>query len=426
MRLPKLKNWLLPIYLLAFAGSAVTFLSPVFNATSRWIVLAIVLSYLYFNGKLTRPLRTDFGILTLAFALWALATGIWSEVPELSYLKAVAFLFISLGGIAIGHAWVGQHGIQDSLKYLGPLTVVTILAGLTGQVTGEGYYQIGSVEVYQGMVSNPNMFGSLLAMCSPFLAWQIYCNWENKRKRGLWLIFGGISSYYLLGSSSRASFLVVLCMLLGFFLSMRHSRRINILALAGVLIASILVLAPQGVEQILNKYIYKGQQAEAGVTYSRDEVWSESYELAVKGGVIGGGYGVTIGDNSFQGGLTAIGYGREKGNSQFAIAEETGLVGLGIYLISLWFLFACLVQSFVRMLHGPRKALLGIVTGTLVGMIVQSALEAWWVSPASPESGYFWVLAGVALALTGKLSRKVTPRANPSQHIRATHISLTD
>lgn len=412
MHLLKLKDWLLPIYMLAFAGSAVSFLSPVFNTTSRWIVVACVATYFLLNGKLTRPLRTSFGLLTLIFALWALATSIWSEIPQLSYMKAFAFLLISFTGLASGQAWVRRNLQQDSLKYLGLLTVVTLLSGLLGQATGQGDGS-GPVTMYQGMTSNPNMFGSLLAMCSPFLAWHSVCNWGDKKKRALWLLLAGVGLYYLLASTSRASILIVLCTLLGLFLTLGKSSKIPVLVVVGALIMSVLLFAPQQVEQISSRFIYKGAAIEQGATYSRDEVWRESYELAVEGGWTGGGYGVTIGDSQFHGGLSAVGYGREKGNSQFAIAEETGLIGLTIYFASLVFLFAHLGRVVVALPRGPQKTLLGIVMGTLFGMVVQSMFEAWWVAPASPESAYFWVLAGVALALAGMPRQATTTPMNP-------------
>ena len=425
MHLPKLNNWLIPVYLLAFAGSAVSFLSPLFNSTSRWIVLAFVITYFLLSGKLTRPLRTSFGLLTLVFALWAIGTGIWSEVPQLSFPKAFAFLLISFAGLAGGQVWVRQNTHQNALRYLGPLTAVTLLAGLLGQATGQGSDYMGDIAIYRGMTGNSNMFGSLLAMCSPFLAWQTYCIWSNKRKRNVWLLLSGVCLYYLLATTSRGAILVVLYTVLGLFLTLGQSRKILLLVSIGALIGSIFIFAPAQVEEISNRFIYKGQANEQGITYSRDEVWRESYELAVKGGWTGGGYGVTIGDSQFRGGLSAVGYGREKGNSQFAIAEETGLIGLTLYLISLVFLFAHLGRVVVRLPRGAHKTLLGIVTGTLVGMIFQSMFEAWWVAPASPESAYFWVLAGVALALADSARRaKIGSTVDFSHRILLSHNSF--
>jgi hypothetical protein len=124
------------------------------------------------------------------------------------------------------------------------------------------------------------------------------------------------------------------------------------------------------------------------VLYTRREVWQISYDQAKKGGWLGGGYGVTIGDTEFEGGFTAVGYGREKGNSQLAIIEETGLIGFALYLNSLLPLFSSLLKSQKRWRRRPEKVLRGIVTGTLFGMLISSVFEAWWVAPSSPESVY--------------------------------------
>src|SRR5262249_43946651 len=150
----------------------------------------------------------------------------------------------------------------------------------------------------------------------------------------------------------------------------------------------------------INKdYIFKRSGEESGILFSRRSVWQKSYENAEEGGLFGAGYGVTVGDTAFEGGLTAFGYGREKGNAQLAIVEETGLVGLGFYLILLLTLFTRLVGAHMREKNSDIKVALGIVTGALAGFTMMSVFEAWWVAPGSPESAYFWSLAGVALCL---------------------------
>ena len=55
---------------------------------------------------------------------------------------------------------------------------------------------------------------------------------------------------------------------------------------------------------------------------------SDIFQLAARFYFRSPQFGNSIGGGSFAGGLTAVGYGREKGNTQLAIVEETGLVGL--------------------------------------------------------------------------------------------------
>ena len=69
------------------------------------------------------------------------------------------------------------------------------------------------------------------------------------------------------------------------------------------------------------------------IIYSRQSAWDVSWNMAKQGGWFGAGYGVSVDRGSFRGGLTAVGYGREKGNTQLAIMEETGIVGLAIHVL---------------------------------------------------------------------------------------------
>jgi O-antigen ligase len=98
--------------------------------------------------------------------------------------------------------------------------------------------------------------------------------------------------------------------------------------------------------------------------------------------------------------LTAVGYGREKGNSQLAIVEETGVIGLVFYAFFLSALFSYLFRAFRGASDERAKVALGLVTGALLGMTFQSVFEAWWVAPGSPESAFFWAIAGLGLGLS--------------------------
>jgi O-antigen ligase len=186
---------------------------------------------------------------------------------------------------------------------------------------------------------------------------------------------------------------------IGFCLSLKLRRTGFVL----VFIAAALLLAAAASSAVIgtayNDYILKGNDQESGVLHSRRDVWAKSYENAEAGGWVGVGYGVTVGDTAFQGGLTSVGYGREKGNAQLAIIEETGLVGLSLYLFVLLTLFTRLIAAHMREKNSDLKVALGIITGSLAGFTVMSFFEAWWVSPGSPESAYFWSLAGVGLGL---------------------------
>jgi O-antigen ligase len=170
-----------------------------------------------------------------------------------------------------------------------------------------------------------------------------------------------------------------------------------------VLMAAVLLVATSTdsafLDSMYSEYVLKGATQKAGVIFSREQVWLRSYENAEQGGWFGIGYGATVGDTEFEEGLSAVGYGREKGNAQLAIVEETGLVGLGLYGILLITLFAPLISAHLRERSRNGKVILGLITGALAGFTIQSVFEAWWVAPGSAESAYFWSLAGVGLGI---------------------------
>lgn len=399
MAFTKLRDLLLPVLLLAFIGGAITFLQPVLNVATRWGILAFIAAYLLINGQLVAPLRTSFGLLTLLAIVWALATSAWSEAPELSLAKVSAFALMSFAGMAIGQQWLSNHPPEECLNYLFPLTVGVLVAGAWGNTTGSSVVVSGNATLYQGAVSGPNMFGAMVAMCFPLLAWQCYRYWTNGRKRVQWLLLAVVALYYVAASGSRASMMVVLCTSAGLFLSLGAGPKFRLFILILSLVASAVLLAPNEVAQFEHRILYKQETAEKGVFHTREEPWLDSYEAAVEGGWFGAGYGVSVGETMFETAFSTFGYGREKGNSQLAIVEETGLAGLAIYVIMLLFLFFHLGQTWLRLPRGSDKVLVGVVTGTLLGMVVHSGFEAWWTAPASPESAYFWTLAGVALTL---------------------------
>ena len=48
---------------------------------------------------------------------------------------------------------------------------------------------------------------------------------------------------------------------------------------------------------------------------------------------------------------------------------------------------------------------MGILLGTMLGIVVLSVFEAWWDATASNESVYFWTLFGTSLGLMRTIKR---------------------
>lgn len=398
MKFSSLREWPAPLLLLAFTGVTVAYFNAVFTTSSRWVALALVLLITLKSRSLHSLFRTAFIRISFVFMVWALLTYFWSEVPELSLMKAVALALVILAGTGVGYLWVRHHALESALDVLAPMSFMVLAAGVLGLDTIQNPDAPQGLTMYQGLTGNSNMFGTLCAMAFPFAAWKYSCASSIR-----WRYFGGGFTLLLIAftllSNSRSAIAMVLLGGLGLF-GAQGVRKTLPKAIVVLMALGLLVLVmPDTVRDLETRYIYKTDR-EWGLTSSRDEVWATSYEQALKGGWVGGGYGVTIDSlESFAGELTSIGYGREKANSQLGIMEETGLVGLSLYLGSTLSLFAMLWLARKRCRELRMRKLMGLMFGMLVGLTFQSIFEAWYNAPGSPESMYYWIMAGIAVGL---------------------------
>jgi cell division protein FtsW (lipid II flippase) len=311
-------------------------------------------------------------------------------------MKSVAFLMCSVPLVLAGQRWVATKGIEGSFTYLAPVALVSMAAAIFGYFFSPFAY---TGYLFQGFVYGPNMMGSLLAISFPFILWQAWRYWDMSRRRTFWVAASLLNFGFIYMTQSRAALLVAVCALGGMCLSFSKRKAIAggfFLALAVVLVMAV---RPDLQTEIVQQVIYKHSD---DIFYTRIQPWSESLEKARLGGVLGAGYGVSIGSGSWGGGLTAVGYGREKGNSQLAIIEETGFVGLTFYLLLVSSLVLKLYNAFTTARNPKAKVALGLASGAVVGMLMQSVFEAWWVAPGAPESVAFWALTGVSLGLCAR------------------------
>lgn len=399
MKLPGLREWPAPLLMLAFAGVTVAYFNIVFTTSSRWAVLAAVL-LLSLRDPFLRPLfRTAFMRISVLYMAWALMSYWWSDVPALSLMKAAALVMVILTGTGAGYLWVRRHGRGSALDVLAPMSLMVLAAGILGRDAIQNADAPEGLTLYQGLTGNSNMFGTLCAMALPFAAWKYTCASSSRAR----YFFGGFAlllAAFTFLSNSRSAIAMVFLTGVGLF-GAQGVRRALPAAVVALAAGSVALLAmPDTVRELEERFVYKADR-EGGWSSSRDEVWAISYEQALKGGITGGGYGVTIDSQDTLGGdLSSAGYGREKGNSQLGIMEETGLVGLALYLGSTITLFATLWRARRRCRDPHLRKLMGLVFGALAGLTFLSVFEAWYNAPGSPECMYYWLMAGVAVALS--------------------------
>ena len=410
MILRLLRNLWFPLATFAFVGLQVKYVRLVFTPTTRWIFLLLLLGHLVIRRRFLMGLNSAFGVSLLAYCIWCMLTSIWSEVPELSLAKSTAFVLVSLTFVSAGYFWVEKRSNANAIGYLIPIAILTLCAGLMTRAHSEATVG-GTLKIYGGL-THPNALGAMIVMSLPVLLWIAYKERKKPLARWIWIALVAVALAELMRTVSRASILGAAMVLILFLMSLK----IRVTVFYSLLIMGALLIAASVDAELIHAtyhdYLLKGQTEKKGILFSRERVWDKSYENAIAGGWFGAGYGVTIGHTVFEGGLTAETYGREKGSTELAIVEETGMVGLMLYVILLLTLFTPLISAYIGEKDRDAKVVLGLITGGLCGITVTSLFEAWWVAPGSPESVFFWGLAGVGLCLAEK-SRRASRSGSP-------------
>jgi O-antigen ligase len=400
----------LSLALLGGAGPAITFLSPVFDTSVRWLILLAVLVWAGTRGRAFAWLQGRTGGFILACLAWSLLTYLWSMQPTLTFMKAGGFILVVGALVTAGYRWTRTNALSDALSFLMPMMIASLLAAVLGRTQESSSVMSQGLDLYRGLTGNSNMLGSLMFMITPLLLWKVHST--RGRKRFVWAALLAVTLIMLALSVARSSILAILLMAGVYGLALPLARRTSIAFFGGLGIVTAFLMMPGTLGQIESRYVRKNVAAQSSqILFSREGPWEVSVAMAKQGGLFGAGYGVSINGGEFSGGLTTFGYGREKGNTQLAIVEETGIVGLALYMLIVVSLVARLWKAFSAAGDRNLRALIGIVTGSIVGELVIGAFEAWWVAPGSPESIWFWAMVGVALGLCNAVLQRPARRA---------------
>jgi O-antigen ligase len=384
-----------PLAITAFAGPGVTYLNIVFTDFTRWLFLAMLLAILTTAGRIFAPLKTKFGLVLLVYGAWCFLTCTWSPVADLSFLKVTALSCTALGFLAAGRYWATGWTYQMPLSYLAPIAFTAAVSIFTGE-NGDAH-----LELYQGVTGNPNFLGIIVAASLPFsgiLVFRSFRGRPNNLARIAAVALAAVLMILLFRAGSRSALLCAASVILTGIATLRLSK----LTMAGIfgigLIAIGAIAVPEYQDRLYERFVLKHSVDDDAFASRRDN-WLQSWEGARQGGWTGLGYGVSYGDTSYSGGFTSVGYGREKGNSQLAIVEEIGWVGLAIYLALIGFIVANFVSNLRKISGFEARMEFALVNGLVFGLLMQSCFEAWWTSPGSVESVLFWSAVGVSFGL---------------------------
>nr|MDA3859871.1 hypothetical protein [Melioribacteraceae bacterium] len=151
-----------------------------------------------------------------------------------------------------------------------------------------------------------------------------------------------------------------------------------------VLFGSIMLIKPELVLQPINHIIFKGSDS----AYStRDKLFDDSFKAAQNGSFFGLGYGVSdpeIKNPIYVGGSDKI---REKGNSFLALIEETGVIGLLLFLFPIFYFFNAIGWREIF----KKKKLFSLVI-LYSSLLLHSQFEAWFGGVSSFQLLVYFIL----------------------------------
>jgi hypothetical protein len=407
---------LIGMSLVAFAAVDVRYIGSVFNHSVRWGFLVVILIVLLHRGVLGLKIHGFAKLIAIIYLLWVFLSTLWSLVPLLSLAKAIANASVMLAFTSAGYVWVRAVGPKHAMLLFAPMTALAMLVSVLGATTPEATINAGAVLLYSGLAYNPNLLGILIIMSLP---WAIM-KFDKQRhlpveSRLFSLALAAALLAIVVLTGARSSILAVGIATLIYVLYAGFGRYVIIVFFAATLGLAITTAFPFVLEKLWG-VVAKGTQESGDILVSRRGVWADSLDGATEGGWLGVGYGVSAGETSFELGVVAAQYGREKGNSALAVVEELGLVGFTFYFLLSIGLLVGFFSAASR--TGSRQVRIGlaIVSGAMIGLIANSQFEAWWTAPGAPASPFFWALVGVGTGLRA-LDVQTTLRAHIPRRI---------
>lgn len=385
-------------------------------------------------------------LLFLIPGIWFLLTSLWSSYPDISAARAFYFILISLGCISAGILWI-KYSDNNIFNFLLPANVIVVLISLFSFISNipSDSWTGGHGKGFMGFFGHQNLLASVILFTLPSVVFklpqQLKCDQLTLIRNTRQKLFSNnslLTTYYL--PLTAYSLLLIANILL---LTLTYSRSAIVALIFGVLVllilnrnwnvlayglATALVLGAfiylipsfnQAVDKILKKDFPE-------VYSSRIWMWEPSYRAAQNGGLTGLGYGMS--DPNIKPGSLGDHYEgerfvREKGNSSLALVEETGLIGLILFLIPLIYAaskfiiynlefrmrpFDTSTGSVQAQLRVTDKSLLttnlptgqagySLLTAALAAMLLHAQFEAWWVGVGSVQLPLFFIYLGLAV-----------------------------
>lgn len=300
----------------------------------------------------------------------------------------------------------------------------------------------GNGKGLMGFAGHQNTLAALLLFTMPAGLWGVIKEVKEKVKQGkkvkvegevkksrikilFYIILTAVNALLLILTYSRASIAGLLIALAIYVTFIYRWKAIVVIVSGTVLIGGIIYLNPF-IKKEASKIILKDFP---NLLFSREILVEPSLKAAEHGGLIGLGYGVSDPNilvpgtgSHYENGR----YVREKGNSILGLIEESGVIGLILFLIPSGLLIYYMINS-IRKAGKDRagydhslltrtyeiadeqtKTDLRVIAFTFAFMIAftfHAQFEAWWVGVGSTQMPLFFAYVGLAIGVLNQDKR---------------------
>lgn len=354
--------------------------------------------------------KLGFTIHFLPFILWILLSSFWSIHQEVTFKRAIYFIFLVLGMGSLSH--LIPNNVNALIKVFLPTIIIVVVVSILSLIAGipHDYLSGGNGLGLKGFTTHQNMLGSLMYFFTSIMTYRLYNLFYEKRVKNSVFWFSAslniAALLLLIITFSRSAIIayIIFIIVFGMF-SLGIKKTIGLITL--LIIVLVIFSRVEPTSKFINYAIYKGSDNILG---SRSVMYKASLSAAKNGGLIGIGYGVSnpsiikgVPGNEVDGIFI-----REKGSTVLGLIEEAGFIGLVLFYLPVGILFfkavrskkeeeiakPCLRQKYdlrSTMYEGPPTPL-GMTSETnekkfliaiIIAMIVHSQFEAWGIGVGS-------------------------------------------
>lgn len=387
------KNSFIVVFIILAALSSIP---GVGNIRYIYLIPGIIILFLFRKDIISSLKVNKLLLLFYPFTVWALLTAVWSYNPLLSLQRGLYLFFIVTAGLLSGMLWYKKF--SNLLLFL-PLNLLVIVASVISFVTGfpaDNWLTI-DISAFRGFVFHPNNLASLLLFSLlPVLS----CTFQHFKKIGekskpdfklYFLLLIIVINFFLIAVTFSRAAILSLIIFVNLAMLIYHLK--YLLISYSVLLMLFIIsyfLFPSVTDYIHKQFIVKGGYS---VLSTRNVLFEHSYTAAKNGEITGLGYGVS--DTSIVNTIYSVPETkvREKGNSILALLEETGWIGLILFIFPAFYLIIYGIKNKIKLSTELKYIYL-----ILIALFVHAQFEAWFVGVASFSLLYFFIFFGSLLS----------------------------